>query len=169
MSTSYATTLTESFTVTPARHLASKVAADLLRLQRFYGEPSNAKIDTYEQELVAMLKNDYVERVTYGFKRDDNWITAVRYRVVNGLLVASDDDPGKIKPGEDVTGASFGSFLIYSSNWYALSQEAQSKFEGTLPFRRSTGTEPGVENGWWNDDLTYSAGGRGISRSTITR
>ena len=62
-------TTTETFTVTHARHLASKVATDLKRIQRFYGEPSDKWINDYEDELVTLLKGGYVETVTYGFQR----------------------------------------------------------------------------------------------------
>jgi len=169
MSTSFSLTLTESFTITHARHIASKVATDLLRFQRFYGRPSNAAIDAYEKELVALLKQDYVHTVTYGFKRNGNWVIALRYRARSGGILIVDDDPGKIRPGEDITSAAFTSFLVYNSNWFSLTLQQQEQFEATLPFRRSTGQEPGIENGWWADDLTYSAGGRGLGRSTLRR
>jgi hypothetical protein len=45
MSSSYTTTDTESFTLVHARYIASKVATDLKRFQRFYGSPSDAWID----------------------------------------------------------------------------------------------------------------------------
>lgn len=170
MSTSYATTLTESFTVTHAKKLASKVATDLLRFHRFYnGIPSMAGIDAYERELVELLKYDYLNTVTYGFERNGNWVIAVKYRALSGGVLVADDDPGKIKPGEDVDAASFSSFLEYNSNWGQLPAEEKERFRTTLPFRRTTGTEPGIENGWWVNDLNYSAGGRGISRSTIKK
>lgn len=170
MSTTFATTLTESFTVTHAKKLASKVATDLLRFHRFYnGIPSMSDIDAYEQELVELLKYDYLDTVTYGFKRNGNWVLAVKYRALSGGVLVADDDPGKIKPGEDVGGTSFSSFLEYNNNWFQLPSEEKERFRTTLPFRRTTGAEPGIENGWWVNDLNYSAGGRGISRSTIKK
>ena len=39
MSYSYTLTETTTFTVTHARHMAAKVATDLKRMQRLYGEP----------------------------------------------------------------------------------------------------------------------------------
>ena len=47
MSTS---TSTSSYTVTNARYLSSKVAADLRQLQRLYGAPSDAMIGEYLEE-----------------------------------------------------------------------------------------------------------------------
>ena len=169
MSTSFSFTQTESFTITHARHIAAKVATDLLRFQRFYGRPSNTEIDAYEEELVALINQDYVRTVTYGFKRDGNWVIALRYRARSGGILLVDDDPGKIRPGEDVASAAFTSFLVYNLNWSFLSHQQQERFKATLPFQRSSGQEPGIENGWWADDLTYSAGGHGLGRSTLRR
>ena len=49
MSYSYTSTETTAFTVTHAKHLASKVATDLKRLQRFYKKPTDKKIDEFER------------------------------------------------------------------------------------------------------------------------
>ena len=168
MSTSYTFSEIETFTVTHARRIASKVATDLLRFQRFYGEPSHRWIDDYEAELVALLKHDYLKRVTYGFKGDGKWVEALRYRALPGGVLVSDDDPGKIRPVAEVS-ASFSSYLIYNDNWYQLSQEERQAFKASLPFQRSCYDEPGVENGYWVDDRNYTAGGRGLGRSTIRR
>src|SRR5690348_16806469 len=63
MSISYSITETESFTITHARRIASKVATDLKRFQRFYGSPSDERIDQYEIELTLLLKHDAVDNV----------------------------------------------------------------------------------------------------------
>jgi len=164
----YTYTQTETFTITHARHIASKVATDLLRLQRFYGSPSDERIDEYEEELVALLKGDYLEDVTYGFKRNGGWVEALRYHALPGGTLTN-DDPGRIMPGVDISGAVFCSFLTHNSRWSALTQEEQTDFSSALSINRSSGTEPGLENGTWSTALTYSAGGKGISRSTILR
>ena len=70
MSTTFSQSASESFTIVHARYIASKVATDLRRFQRFYTAPSDALIANYEAELVALLKHDVVESVIYGFKRD---------------------------------------------------------------------------------------------------
>src|SRR4051794_18668723 len=113
MSTTFTQSGIQSFTIIHARYMASKVATDLRRFQRFYSAPSDASIADYEAELIELLKHDVVETVTYGFKRNGKWTEAtVRYRSIGGSLSA-DDDPGKIRPGLDVTGASFTSFLVF--------------------------------------------------------
>ena len=112
MSYSFAVTESLTFTVTHARQMAAKVATDLVRMQRFYGFPSNAKIDAHETEVIALLKAGYLGKVWYGFKRDGSWIEpTINYTardLYNGS--AADDNPGKIHPGADVSGASFYSF-----------------------------------------------------------
>ena len=52
MTYSYTDTIT--FTVTHARHLASKIATDLKRIQRFYKRPSNAEINELMLEVVEI-------------------------------------------------------------------------------------------------------------------
>lgn len=165
---SYTTSITESFTLTHARHIASKVATDLKRFQRFYSSPSDTWIDQYEAELVGLLKHDAVDYVVYGFQRSSLWTPAsVRYRSLPGGQLLADDDPGKIRPGIDVSNARFTSFLSYSSSWSLRPLAERQRIEQELPFQRSTGSSPGLEMGYWADDLGYSAGGRGLGRSSV--
>src|ERR1700683_1385252 len=56
MSYSLTVSETETFTVTHARHMAAKVAADLKRMQRFYGSPSDSWIGHYEAEITHFMK-----------------------------------------------------------------------------------------------------------------
>jgi hypothetical protein len=74
MSYSYTIVEAQTFTVTHARHMAAKVATDLKRLQRFYNSPSDADIVRYEAEVIEFLKGGYLGTITYGFRRDGNWI-----------------------------------------------------------------------------------------------
>src|SRR5580704_9895966 len=108
-----------TFTVTHARHLASKVSADLKRMQRFYGEPSDFSIAQYEEELIELLKAGYLGTLTVGYKKNGNWIKpTLRYTAKDlGDMQSADDDPGKIRPGADINSASFYSYLTYSAKW----------------------------------------------------
>lgn len=158
-------TATTTFSVTHARHMAAKVAADLKRMQRFYGKPSDADITEYETEVTELLRYGYLGEVTYGFKLDGKHIApTVRY---TAKTLASDsgpdDDPGRITIGADVTGASFTSFLTYSDAWWALTEDQRAK---CLPIKRTTGDAPGI-NGVYVEDRTYSAGGRTLSRASV--
>lgn len=167
---SFSTTISSSttFTLTHAKHMAAKVATDLLRMQRFYGRPHSSAIDDHEAEITALLRAGYLGEVTYGFKRGENWIEpTIRYTARDLMgTSATDDDPGKIRPGRDISGANFHSFLTYSAAWSQLSQEEKRQFEATLPFSRTTGTEPGV-SGYFSSDKTYSAGGHALDRTTV--
>jgi hypothetical protein len=168
MSFTYTNTESITFTITHAKHLAAKVATDLKRIQRFYDEPSDARITALEEELVALLKNGYLEKVTYGFKRNGNWIKPSLHYTSHELNQAdgTDDDPGKVRPGEDVTGAIFYTFLEKNKSFYNLSAEEQERFNSSLPFRRSDAPTPGAE-GYFSRDLSYSSGGRALNRSTL--
>jgi hypothetical protein len=144
------------------------VATDLKRFQRFYGSPSDDWIDRYEGELAGLLKYDAVDYVVYGFQRNALWTPAsVRYRAISGGTLVADDDPGKIRPGVDIGGAGFSSFLSYSSAWWNLSEADRQSIRQGLPIQRSTASAPNLETGAWCDDLTYSAGGRGLGRSSV--
>lgn len=170
MSTSYTSTAVETFSVVHARYIASKVATDLKRFQRFYNEPTDVWIDWYEGELTELLNRDVVGNVIYGFKRDDRWTEAtVRYTALPGGSLSVDDDPGKIRPGLDVGSAVFTSFLTYSDKWQQLSLAEKAAIERACPFARTTGPTPALEAGYWASDLNYLAGGRGLGRSTVRR
>ncbi len=167
---SYTSTLsdTASFTITNARHMAAKVATDLKRMQRLYAQPNDSKIAEYETEVIELLKGGYLAQVSYGFQRDGKWINpTLRYtaRELAGASV-SDDDPGRIRPGADVSGASFGSFLEYSSAWRELSHLERDAIEKRLPWKRVEASEPGV-NGYFSSDRTYSSGGRALERASV--
>lgn len=168
MSYSYTVTETITFTVTHARHIAAKVATDLKRLQRFYGKPSNINIADYETEIIALLKEGFLETVTYGFRRDGNWIEpTLRYTDLDlAGASANDDDPGRVRPGVNTSGASFYSYLTYSPAWDRLSSSEKDAFKERLPFQRTNASEPGV-NGYLCDDRIYSSGGRALNRASV--
>lgn len=168
MSTSYTVTDTISFTVTHAIHIAAKVAADLKRLQRLYGAPSDASIADYEAEVVALLKAGYLGTVTYGYRRDGAWIEPTLRYSAHDLAgaAANDDDPGRVRPGADISGASFYSYLTYSSAWDRLSATEQQAIKVRLPFVRSGAPEPAAA-GYFTNDRTYAAGGRSLDRASM--
>ena len=167
MSYSYTYSESISFTVTHARHIAAKVATDLKRLQRFYGKPSDNSIMEYETEIIALLKNGYLKTVTYGFRQNGNWIEpTLRYSARDLMDNNIDDDPGRIRPGANVNGATFYSYLTHSDAWFNLFESEKEAFEMSLPFRRNGATEPGLF-GYLIDDRTYASGGRALSRASL--
>lgn len=168
MSSSFTVADTTTFTLTHAKHMAAKVATDLKRLQRLYGSPSDSQIADYETEVIALLKAGYLGTLTLGFRRDGKWIEpALRYtsRDLAGGT-ANDDDPGRIKPGRNIDGATFYNYLTYSAAWNQLTAAEREIFERTLPFHRSGAPEPGV-NGYLANDRIYSAGGQALDRASV--
>ena len=168
MSMTRSRTANETFSRTSAREVASKVAADLHRIQLGYGAPSDATIADYEAELVELLAGGYVDRVTYGFQRSGKWIPpTLEYEArLDGTLI-TDDRAGKIPRGCDVSGAHFTSYLRYSYKWTALSQSQKDAVKKSLPFQRTHAVEPGVGAGTWGTDMTYSHNGGGVRRSAL--
>jgi hypothetical protein len=148
--------------------MAAKVATDLKRMQRLYGAPSDTVIADYETEVVELLKAGYLGKVTYGYRRDEVWIVPTLRYTAQDLAgaAANDDDPGRVRPGGDVTNATFYSYLTYSASWDRLTSEQQAAFKRTLPFIRGGAPEPGVD-GYFSSDLVYSAGGRALNRDSV--
>jgi hypothetical protein len=161
-------TETRTFTVTHARHMAAKVVTDLKRMQRLYGKPGDASIADYEAEITEFLKEGFLGTVTYGFRRDGKWIEpTLRYKARDlAGSAANDDDPGRLRPGANIDGASFYSYLTYSAAWDGQSDSEKGVFRERLPFTRDGASEPGV-NGYLADDKIYSAGGRALNRASV--
>ena len=63
-----------------------------------------------------MLKAGYLGTLTVGFRRDDDWIEPTLKYTARDLAgaAANDDDPGRIRPGANIDGASFYNYLTYS-------------------------------------------------------
>lgn len=168
MSYAYTTTETKTFTLTHARHLASKVAADLKRMQRFYGAPDDARIDRLEGEITELLRQGYLDTVTYGFRRNGDWIEpTLRYTARELAGEGLDDDPGRVRPNANVTGASFYSYLTHNAAWDALTSAQRTAIEQQLPVQRTGAPEPSVSGGYFADDKTYSSGGRTLGRASV--
>lgn len=160
-------TETETFTITHAKRMASKVGTDLTRLRRLYGSPTEARIALFEAEVTVLLKAGVLKCISYGFRKDGNWLFALKYHVTADGTLVSDNDPGKVPLGLGLTGTPFFSFLEYNSSFSLLSFEDQAALEESLPLQRNSGTEPGTSGGYWSQDLTYSAGGRALQRSVF--
>jgi len=168
MSTSFTYSESETFTHTHAVHLAAKVSADLKRMQRLYGSPSDADIAVYEDEIIELLKAGYLGTVGYGYRRNGDWIEPTLRYTAHDLsgAAANDDDPGRVRPGANIAGASFYSYLTYSPAWDMVSHAEKERFMGTLPFSRSGAPEPGAA-GYFTNDKKYSSGGRSLNRSSM--
>lgn len=165
---SYSTTRTATFTVTHARHLASKIAADMNVCAAYYGKPSQAQVEQYSEELTELLRYGYVETYEFGFKKDDKRIVSWYYTVDSTGSITSDDRAGKVTSGANIEGATMFNFLTYSSKWDDLSTSEKEDVKKGLPIQRTSGDPPGDGNGYWTTgDRSYSSGGVGMSRNSF--
>ena len=142
MSYSYTITDTATFTRTHARHIAAKVVTDLKRMQRFYGEPSDNWIAAFEAETVEFLKGGLLDKVSYGFRRNGDWIEPTLIYTSRDLMgiAANDDDPGRVRPNAQISGASFHSYLTYNSKWNQLTREQREDFAKMAPLPKNCGS-----------------------------
>jgi hypothetical protein len=165
VTTPYARSATDTFSLSSARYVASKVAADLRQLQRYYGRPSDSDIADYAEEVAILAHHGYIEKVIYGFKRGPHWILTLEYAAVNGTLTA-DDRAGGVYRYADVAGATFHSYLNRTWSWWMLTEGGRAEINKSLPFTRTAGEAPGYTGGHHTFDRTYSAQGTGFTRSS---
>lgn len=167
MSSTYTHSQAETFTITNAKYLASKVQTDLMRLHRFYysshGSPTLTDIEKYYNELVLLQVYNFLDEIEYGFTVDGTWVKALKYTARQGGVLTSDEDPGGIRHGYVPSNASFSSFLRYNSRWHSFLSDKQAFLDRT-PIQRTTGSG---FNGNWQQQRAYSSGGRGLLRSGI--
>jgi hypothetical protein len=114
------------------------------------------------------LKAGYLGTATYGYRLYGVWIEpTLRYRALDlAGVAANNDDPGKIRPGCNIAGASFYSYLTWGEAWNRATYEEQQRFKKTLPISRDDAPEP-VAGGYFSADKTYSAGGRALTRTSM--
>ena len=169
MSFTMTRTVSESFTLTQAKRLASKVTADMRRCQQLYGAPSDASINDYGTELALMLRDGYVSSYEFGYVRssDDERILTWRYSVDSAGNLVSDDRPGRIISGVNITGATMRNRLSQSAAWWALSEAQRNAIEQLMPFQRVGRPDYGSSLGTWVNDLCYSASGIAMNRQTF--
>ncbi len=107
----------ETFNVTDIMYLAAKIKTDLMRLHRYYGEPSEQLIDDLHDELVLAMKYDMIKSVTYGFCVGFKWVKGLHYEMRQGGVCTGDEDPGGIAYKKLPEGAVWHSVLEFNGNW----------------------------------------------------
>jgi hypothetical protein len=157
------TTTTSTFTITNARYLASKIAADLRQFKSFYGKPMEETIDELYEELVEMLAGGYIATYEAGFRKDGERVVSQRYVVSSGA--AADERAGGIYARVDVSGASWSTFMTYSSEWEALTPTVQQAVKDTFSIKRTPGSTPTDGDGYWETGRSYASGGTSTARS----
>jgi hypothetical protein len=163
---SYSTTSTATFTITDARHIASKVGADLRNLNSVYGKPPLSSIDDYVEEVALLLKRGYLRTVDFGFKSGGDWKFRLRYTATIGGSLR-DDNPGRLPYDAPVDGVPFYSYLTYSSSYDALTYAQQVALIATLPVQRTGATEPGLGGGTYGTSTSYARNGQGVGREVF--
>lgn len=163
MSHTYSTSTT--FTRTHARHLGSKVAADLRQCSLFYDAPDLDMVSKYQEELVELLVGGYVAEYEFGFKRDGMRVLCWRYVVApDGDMLSVTGDAGSLFARASIVGANYYNFLTYSDAWFDLQPSERETIKGGLPIARSSGSLPTDGNGYWAATRDYGAGGVRVSR-----
>jgi hypothetical protein len=161
---SYSYTITESFTLTHARRLAAKVAADMHQCQRFYGIPTDAQIENYQQELTILLHGGYIQSYEFGFQTENERRVVSWSYTVGPSGDLEDGRSGGLYPSVDISDAVAFNFLTYSSKWFALSNAEREKIEASYAVRRIDGSPPRDGNGYWDSSRHYASGGVAITR-----
>jgi hypothetical protein len=158
-------TRTTLFTITDARQVGAKIGADLRLLNGYYSKPTLAKIDDYVEEVALLLKDGYLNNVSYGFRDalTNEWKFRLRYTATKGGELVN-SPVGRLPATAIVSGLSFYTYLIHSPSYIALSPERKAEVDATLPFVRSGAEEPATKTGSTSDGHGYSRNGVGVSR-----
>src|SRR4051812_2370072 len=137
MTTSYSYTTSETFTLTDARRLAGKVAADMHQCQQLYRHFTDKDIENYQEELTVLLHGGYVESYKFGFKTKDGQRVVSWFYTVGPSSDLEGSRSGGIFPSADISGAHLFNFLSYSSKWSALSATEREKVRDGYSVRRT--------------------------------
>ena len=165
MTGSYSRSASDSFTISDARYVGGRVAADLRLLYNLYGDPSHERIDKFAEEVALLLRDGYLDTVDYGFRdaATNAWKFRLRYKAtVGGQLI--DSRPGSFPDPVDLAGYDFHSFLSYSDAFWKLTSNQQAGVKETLPISRTTGTAPSALAGTSTTGHGYARNGAGVSR-----
>lgn len=166
MTNSFTTVSTDTRTRTGAEYVASKVAADLQAMNRYYGEPDESMISDLCAELAELLAGGYVKRVQYGFSRGGEKVLFLEYAVQpSGLL--QDNNSGRVFARADVRGATWNSYLTYSEKWRLLTDAARRQILARINVKREPALEPRDGDGHWVIDKSYASQGVCTQRRTF--
>lgn len=160
-------TYTQTWTITNARHVTAKIAADLDLMRSHYGWPTAQAATDFAEEAALLLAKRYLGTVEYGAKINGVVVFALRYTARSDGTLSIDDRPGRVPSDLNLAGASFYSWLTYSDEWWKLGSTEKALIESGLPVQRSTGSEPVVGYGTWSGQRSYSSNGEGVERQTF--
>lgn len=160
----YSTTRTLTWTITQARYVASKIAADLELMRSYYSKPAAEHITNLAEEAAILLAGGYLNTIEYGFRVDGKTMFALRYTArADGSL--ADDRAGRVPSHLNTGEAEFYSYLTGTSAYHSLTEAQREKLE--LPIKRTTSDEPKPGQGHWEYSRTYSSNGQGVERKVF--
>jgi hypothetical protein len=159
----YSYTTSESFTLTNAKKLAAKVTADMHQCRRFYGNPTEAGMTSYNDELVAMLAGGYVSSYEFGYQKGDRRIVSWYYTVTAAGELEGGRSGG-LYAHADITGASWFNVMTTNHSWSVLSDAERDAVQAKHTIIRTFGDPPGDGSGRWVSDRTYVSGGVAVQR-----
>jgi Bacterial HORMA domain family 1 len=167
----YSTTRSVTFSITSARYLTSKIAADLRSMNRLYGQPTLARIDDFAEEAALLLRDGYLDRIDYGLRHRDTygkwaWVLRLRY-IATPAGTLLDANPGGVPANADATGASWYSYLVKSSRFHELTDTQQAAVEAALPVFRMGAAETGTGIGRWTGQRSYCRDGVALTRTVF--
>lgn len=160
-------TNTQTFTRTHAKHLASKVVADLYQCWLLYDQPGREWLDPYQEELITFLAGGYLQTYEFGFKKDEKRILSWYYTAGPAGDLQSDSRSGNLRRGVYVGDANYFNFMGYSDKWSDLKADEKAAIRESLPFQRSSGSPPSDGAGYWKTEQSYSAGGVAVQRKVF--
>lgn len=163
---SYTKTRSAAFTIVHARHIISKVAADMHLCQAYYGSPNALHLSNLSEELALLLKDGYVQQFEFGFKENDVRVVSWRYTVSCDGTLTSDDRPGRVYSSANIDNATFYNHLIKTQEWWDLDPGSRDNIEEALPIKRTAGSLPSDGAGYWTADKSYSSKGTGTTRNS---
>jgi hypothetical protein len=140
-------------------------------MHRYYGMPNLTDVDDYAQEAAQLMLDGYLGWVDYGLRRptaggDMEWVLALRY-TVSSSGVLTDDHPGGVPAHAPADGATFYSYLSYSSTFNALPLTQRDAVKAALPVKRTGAAESPRAGGTINGQRSYSRDGVSLSRDTF--
>jgi len=162
-------TRTAAFTITDARYVGAKIAADLRLLNALYGRPGLAGIDDYAEEAALLLRDSYLRTVDYGFRDTaaNSWRLRLRYTATTGGYLLN-DRPGTLPTAAAVAEYPFYSYLTYTATYDALTPAQRAAVRGALPVPRIGASEPVTGLGTTQSGHGYGRNGAGVTRDVFT-
>lgn len=158
-------TYSETFTISHARHISSRIAGDLRLMNLFYEYPTEEFIPKVLEEIAQLLAKGYLESFEIGFERPGRLRVFTLFYEARSDGTLSDNRAGGVPPAVDVHGATAFNYVMYTDTWWRVPEGEREAFLRTLPVKRTPMDGLNDGEGYWVADRSYASGGRGVARS----